>query len=121
MKLPENTTYAIWLRAASVSGGKDWVCVLTDKEVISLWGKTGEVNQIKTLHFSPSRAFLDEKVEKKKKGTSKYQLVGEWMPSTGWSHQKAPDTSPQPKPHAPTGKLTKCIREWKEKSNQEWF
>ena len=66
MFVPGNTQYGIWLRAPSSSGGKDWLGFLTDREVISQWGKTGQVNQSKTISDRPSRIDLDKKIEEKK-------------------------------------------------------
>ena len=97
MFVPGNTQYGIWLRAPSSSGGKDWLGFLTDREVISQWGKTGQVNQNKVIGPAPSRVFLDQKIEEKKaKG---YRLVWEWFPGSGWSHLKR---SPPVTPPAPT-------------------
>ena len=97
MFVPGNAHYGIWMRAPSSSGGKDWLGFLTDREVISQWGKTGQVNQNKVIGPAPSRVFLDQKIEEKKaKG---YRLVGEWFPGSGWSHLKR---SPPVTPPAPT-------------------
>ena len=44
--LHPDATYAIHLRAASRSGGKDWVGSLTSQgEIHTYWGKTGHINQ----------------------------------------------------------------------------
>lgn len=44
--LQPNTTYAVHLRAASSSGGKDWVGSVTAQgEIHTYWGKTGQINQ----------------------------------------------------------------------------
>jgi len=126
MNIPGNTQYGIWLRAPSVSGGKDWLGFLTDREVISQWGKTGQVNQSKTIGPAPSRTFLDQKVEeKKRKG---YRLIGEWFPGSGWSHQRQPPPPPPPEP--PRSRTTTstppvsraAMKEWlSDPNSDQWF
>jgi hypothetical protein len=125
MNIPGNTQYGIWLRAPSVSGGKDWLGFLTDREVISQWGKTGQVNQSKTIGPAPSRTFLDQKIEEKKgKG---YRLIGEWFPGSGWSHQRQPLPAPPPEP--PRSRTTTTppvsstvMTEWlSDRNSDQWF
>ena len=126
MNVPGNTQYGIWLRAPSVSGGKDWLGFLTDREVISQWGKTGQVNQSKTIGPAPSRTFLDQKIEEKKgKG---YRLIGEWFPGSGWSHQRQPPPAPPPEP--PRSRTTTStppvsstvMTEWlSDRNSDQWF
>ena len=126
MNIPGNTQYGIWLRAPSVSGGKDWLGFLTDREVISQWGKTGQVNQSKTIGPAPSRTFLDQKIEEKKgKG---YRLIGEWFPGTGWSHQRQAPPAPPPEP--PRSRTTTTtppvsstvMTEWlSDPNSDQWF
>ena len=127
MFVPGNTQYGIWLRAPSSSGGKDWLGFLTDREVISQWGKTGQVNQSKTIGPAPSRIFLDQKIEEKKgKG---YRLVGEWFPGSGWSHQRQtpPVTLPDPpqrnRPASSTPPLaSQVMSEWlSDQNSDQWF
>ena len=127
MFVPGNTQYGIWLRAPSSSGGKDWLGFLTDREVISQWGKTGQVNQSKTIGPAPSRIFLDQKIEEKKgKG---YRLVGEWFPGSGWSHQSQtpPATPPDPpqrnRPASSTPPLaSQVMSEWlSDQNSDQWF
>ena len=126
MNVPGNTQYGIWLRAPSVSGGKDWLGFLTDREVISQWGKTGQVNQSKTIGPAPSRTFLDQKIEEKKgKG---YRLIGEWFPGSGWSHQRQPPPAPPPEPPrsrttASTPPVSSTVMtEWlSDRNSDQWF
>ena len=125
MNIPGNTQYGIWLRAPSVSGGKDWLGFLTDRDVVSQWGKTGQVNQSKTIGPAPSRTFLDQKIEeKKRKG---YRLIGEWFPGSGWSHQRQPPPAPPPEP--PRSRTTTTppvsstvMTEWlSDRNSDQWF
>jgi len=127
MFVPGNTQYGIWMRAPSSSGGKDWLGFLTDREVISQWGKTGQVNQNKVIGPAPSRVFLDQKIEEKKaKG---YRLVGEWFPGSSWSHlqQSPPMTPPAPtersRPTNGTPPLSSNVMsEWLSDQNSDrWF
>jgi hypothetical protein len=127
MFVPGNTQYGIWMRAPSSSGGKDWLGFLTDREVISQWGKTGQVSQSKTISDRPSRIDLDQKIEEKKgKG---YRIVGEWFPGSGWSHQRQapPVTPPDPpqrsRPASSTPPLaSKVMSEWlSDQNSDQWF
>ena len=127
MFVPGTTQYGIWLRAPSSSGGKDWLGFLTDREVISQWGKTGQVNQSKTISDRPSRIDLDKKIEEKKgKG---YRLVGEWFPGSSWSHlrQTQPVTPPNPPPRNRPASSTpplssKVMSEWlSDLNSDQWF
>lgn len=127
MFVPGNTQYGIWLRAPSSSGGKDWLGFLTDREVISQWGKTGQVNQSKTISDRPSRIDLDKKIEEKKgKG---YRLVGEWLPGSSWSHQRQtqpvtpPNPPPRNRPASSTPPLSsKVMSEWlSDQNSDQWF
>ena len=126
MNIPGNTQYGIWLRAPSVSGGKDWLGFLTDRDVISQWGKTGQVNQSKTIGPAPSRTFLDQKIEEKKgKG---YRLIGEWFPGSGWSHQRQPSPARPPEPprtRTPTTTppvSSTVMTEWlSDRNSDQWF
>ena len=127
MLVPGNTQYGIWMRSPSSSGGKDWLGFLTDRDVISQWGKIGQVNQSKVIGPAPSRIFLDQKIEEKRgKG---YRVVGEWFPGSGWSHQRqAPPPSP-PEPPQRSGPTSGTpplnpndMREWLSGQNrEEWF
>jgi len=127
MFVPGNTQYGIWMRAPSSSGGKDWLGFLTDREVISQWGKSGQVNQSKTISDRPSRIDLDRKIEEKKgKG---YRLVGEWFPDSGWSHQRQtapvtpPDSPRNTRPASSTPPLaSQVMKEWlTDQNSEQWF
>ena len=126
MFVPGNTQYGVWMRSPSSSGGKDWLGFLTDREVISQWGKTGQVNQSKVIGPSPSRIFLDRKIEEKMgKG---YRVVGEWLPATGWSHQQSNPTATPAEPPLKIGRpLTppldaSVMKEWlMGRNSEDWF
>jgi hypothetical protein len=76
------------MRAPSSSGGKDWLGFLTDKQVISQWGKTGAAHQSTVLSDRPSRTDLQLKIDEKlRKG---YRLIGEYRAGQGWSHLQQP-------------------------------
>lgn len=81
--LPANTVYAIHLRAASSSGGKDWVGAVTSNcEIHSFWGKTGYINQ----HSSKGGDNLDlhKIVNQKIHGKDRYQRVDDFTQQNGW-------------------------------------
>ena len=126
MFVPGNTQYGVWMRCPSSSGGKDWLGFLTDREVISQWGKTGQVNQSKVIGPAPSRIFLDRKIEEKKgKG---YRVVGEWFPATGWSNQQqTPLVTPADPPLKTERPLpppldASVMKEWLlGRNSEDWF
>ena len=127
MFVPGNTQYGVWMRCPSSSGGKDWLGFLTDREVISQWGKTGQVNQCKTIGPAPSRVFLEQKIEEKR-GRG-YRMVGEWFPGSGWSHQRQASPVPPPDPprnNRPTSSTpplcSNVMKEWlTEQNSDQWF
>ena len=122
MPIPSNTTYGIWMRAPSSSGGKDWLGFVTDTGVVSQWGKTGMVLQSKAISDRPSVLDLDRKVrEKRSKG---YQVLGEYRPGRGWSHLPKTNTKPKitapPPPPAPPVRAK--VASWLSTSDgREWF
>lgn len=122
LPIPNNTTYGIWMRAPSSSGGKDWLGFVTDTDVVSQWGKTGMVLQSKAISDRPSVLDLDRKVrEKRAKG---YQVLGEYHPGRGWSHLPSPNVKPKttapPPPPAPLAKAK--VTSWLSTSDgREWF
>ena len=123
MYIPGTARYGIWLRANSSSGGKDWLGFLTDNDVVSQWGKTGQVNQNKSISPAPSRNFLNQKIqEKKNKG---YRLVGEWFPETGWSHQQQTAQAPtsMQAPTNVTNSVTGSVmKAWlSNQDSEQWF
>lgn len=96
--LQPNTTYAVHLRASSVSGGKDWVgSVTANNEVHTYWGRTNQIAQhaAKPGDLSVLRKIISQKMQ----GKDKYSAVDEYDPQQGWlSQRKQP---PIPKPNAP--------------------
>lgn len=97
--LPINTVYAIHMRAASSSGGKDWVGAVTSNcEIHTYWGKTGCINQ----HGSKdgNNVDLQKIVNQKIHGKDRYQRVDEFTQKNGWSSQYRPTASNQPPPSA---------------------
>ena len=111
--LQANTTYAVHLRAASTSGGKDWVgSVTANGEMHTYWGRTGQVHQ----HAAKpgDRTALLKLVSQKQTGKDKYYVVDQYDSQQGWSsltkqnvtpslpqqkkEQKPQQTEPIPKP-----------------------
>jgi hypothetical protein len=119
LPIPVHTQYGIWLRAPSSSGGKDWIGFLTDRAVISHWGKTGAVIQSRTLFNQPSSADLQRKIDAKRdKG---YFVIGVYRADTGWSHlQPSLPAAPSP-PSQPVSK-TRLMQSWLETADDNpWF
>lgn len=93
--LPQNTTYAVHLRAASSSGGKDWVGSITDSnEIHTYWGRTCHINQ----HSAKPGDFmaLQKIISQKMNGKDKYIQFDEYHRQQGWQSQRK--HSPQPVP-----------------------
>ena len=95
--LRPNTTYAVHLRAASASGGKDWVGSVTGSgEIHTYWGKTGQINQ----HAAKPGGLpeLHKIVNQKQNGKDQYTQVDLYTPQQGWLSQRPPTVKPQPVP-----------------------
>lgn len=127
LPIPRNSSYGIWLRSPSSSGGKDWRGFVTDRAVISQWGKTNFLTQEKAISDRSSRFDLDKKVrEKLDKG---YQVIGEYDPSSGWSHESSPRSSrvassspnPSPRQRQPLRPQSHEVSTWLSDANEEWF
>ena len=102
--LPVNTIYAIHLRAASSSGGKDWVGVVTaQREIHTYWGRTGQI--IQHAAKPGDITALNKIINQKQHGKDQYSLVDEYDPQQGWQSQRkqtpAPSQPKVPKPVAP--------------------
>jgi hypothetical protein len=124
LPVPDNVSYGIWMRSPSVSGGKDWLGFVTDREVVSQWGKTGMVQQAKSISDQPSVLDLDRKVrEKRAKG---YQVLGEYHLGKGWSHLPPP-RKPAPKARSaamapmPPSAVDKVASWLSTADSREWF
>jgi hypothetical protein len=127
LPVPRNSTYGVWLRSPSSSGGKDWRGFVTDLAVISQWGKTNFLTQEKAISDRSSRLDLDKKVrEKLDKG---YRVIGEYDPSSGWSHESPPRSSlvasstpkPTPRQRPPLRPQSHEVASWLSDANEEWF
>jgi hypothetical protein len=79
--LHPETRYAVHLRSASVSGGKDWVGSLTTfYEIRTYWGKTGAVNHQKTRSGTLNN--LDHLIAQK--NANGYREIDRYHLETGW-------------------------------------
>ena len=107
VNLQPNTTYAVHLRAASSSGGKDWVgSVTANGEIHTFWGRTNQVHQ----HAAKpgNRTALLKLVSQKQTGKDKYYVVDHYDSQLGWSSlskdvspvnpQQPEQQKPQPEP-----------------------
>jgi hypothetical protein len=121
--LQPNTTYAVHLRAASSSGGKDWIgSVTTNGQLHSYWGRTNQIHQ----HAAKpgDRTSLLKLVSQKQYGKDKYYVVDQYDSQQGWSsltkqtviqshpQQKSEQQPQQPKPAA------EPIVDWVEAPNE---
>ena len=86
--VPAGAKFGVWLRSNSSSGGKDWAIFITDAEVLSQWGKTGQINLQKVLSTRPDLSVYNKKIgEKMAKG---YWEIATWNPSSNrWDARNA--------------------------------
>lgn len=116
--LPPNTTYAIHLRAASASGGKDWVGSVTSQgEIHSYWGKTGQIIQHAAKRGDITA--LNKIITQKQHGKDNYSQVDEYDPKQGWQSQRKQTLEPpQQKPPQPKAQPVRApIVDWVEAPN----
>ena len=93
--LQPNTTYAVHLRAASTSGGKDWVgSVTTNGEMHTFWGRTNQINQHAAKPGDMN--VLLRLINQKQGGKDKYTMVDEYTQQDGWKSQKGQTTAQSP-------------------------
>ena len=93
-----DTTYAIHLRAASSSGGKEWVGSTTSQgEIHTYWGKSGRIKQHAGKRGDITE--LNKIINQKMRGKDNYQIVDEYTPQQGWQSQRK--EAPPPEPKAP--------------------
>jgi len=131
MQAPHNALYGIWLRSASVSGGKDWLIFQVPNGVMTMWGKTGFVNQMSPV--KPGKDIYHIAQGKRNKG---YEEVATWSQAHGWSHgaqqhsgaqAQATPPVPAPKPTKPrrssSQKAIAAVQKWTEEAppEAEWF
>jgi len=113
--LQANTTYAVHLRAASSSGGKDWVgSVTANGEIHSYWGRTGQIHQ----HAAKpgDRNALLKLVTQKQTGKDRYYVVDQYDSQQGWSSLTKQNVPP---PHQQNSKpeqkpATEPVVDWVE-------
>jgi len=90
--LQPNTTYAVHLRAASSTGGKDWVGSITaNGEIHTYWGRTNQVHQHAAKPGNTTA--LLKLVSQKQTGKDKYYVVDQYDSQLGWS-SLSKDVSP---------------------------
>ena len=106
--LQPDTTYAVHLRAASTSGGKDWVGSVTAQgEIHTYWGRTGHISQHAARPGDIS--ILHRIVNQKQNGKDRYQLVELFTRQHGWQSQRAEHPDP-PEPTAEPPDMTPVIK-----------
>lgn len=112
--LQPNTTYAVHLRAASSSGGKDWVGSVTAQgEIHTYWGKTGQI--IQHAGKPGDGPALNKIISQKMHGKDKYTQVDEFHLQQGWQSQRQQTPAPsQPKAPKP---VAAPIVDWVEAPN----
>jgi len=85
--LQHDTIYAVHLRAASSSGGKDWVGSVTALgEIHTYWGKTGHIKQHAGKRGDTYT--LNKIILQKMQGKDKYNQIDEYSQQQGWQSQR---------------------------------
>ena len=93
--LKPETIFAVHLRAASVSGGKDWVgSVTANGEIHTYWGRTGQITQ--QAGKPGDTAALNRIIDQKKTGKDKYQEIDRFTQQNGWESQRTQSTPVPP-------------------------
>jgi len=106
--LQSNTTSAVHLRAASVSGGKDWVGSVTSQgEIHTYWGRTGHIVQHAVKKGDVND--LNRIITKKTTGKDKYVVVDTYTPKLGW---QGPRTQTAPAKPSPAVSPAAAIVDW---------
>lgn len=94
-KLQPNTTFAVHLRAATVTGSKDWIGSVTAQgEIHTYWGKTGHINQ--HAGKKGDATALNKIISEKVNGPNQYRQVDEYHPRQGWESLKNQTPGPPP-------------------------
>ncbi len=104
--LKPETIFAVHLRAASVSGGKDWVgSVTANGEIHTYWGRTGQITQ--QAGKPGDTAALNRIIDQKKTGKDKYQEIDRFTQQHGWESQRTQSTPAPPvqRPQAAVAKV----------------
>ena len=122
LTIPQTTIYGIWMRHDNHDGSsKDWAGFLTDRHVISLWGRTDRTKQGTVLSDRPSRVDLQRKIDEKlRKG---YEILRETHGSaTGWVAPGSAPPPPRPAPPATTrNQTTAALSNWTKECERIWF
>ena len=116
--LQPNTTYAVHLRAPSVSGGKEWVgSVTATGEIHTYWGRTNQINQ----HAAKpgDLTVLNKIIDQKQNGKDRYARIDMYTQKDGWTSQRkqqktaapAQNKSPVP-PVKALVTVADCAAEW---------
>ena len=108
--LQPNTTYAVHLRAVSVSGGKEWVgSVTATGEIHTYWGKTDQINQ----HAAKpgDLTALNKIIDQKQNGKDRYIQVDTYTQKDGWTSQRK-QSAPPPESKPRPGKSPMPVAEW---------
>lgn len=105
---PKDVIHAYHLRARSVSGTKDWVCLISShpfhsKHLWVIFGKTADVmsggGQGRALTNSvATEEALKNEVRKKVNSKDKYEIVDEFEAHCGWHSQPSSRSAVPPQP-----------------------
>ena len=116
--LRPNTTYAVHLRAASLSGGKEWVgSVTATGEIHTYWGRTNQINQ----HAAKpgDLTALNKIIDQKQNGKDRYSQMDMYTQKDGWTSQRKQKTAAPParnKPPVPSVQAPVPVAEWSEEA-----
>jgi len=116
VRVPAYTVKAVWMRAPSPSGGKEWVGIACPCEFIAHWGKIGIVVQKNVVQDHQPLGLLARKLaEKTRKG---YKVIAVYKSA---SPSPTPTTTPPPKRReSPLAKVVRALQE-EVSAEEEWF
>ncbi len=117
IRLPASTIKAVWMRANTPSGGKDWIGVVCPNEFVTHWGRIKNISQCKVVSTASPFNLLEKKQKEK-------LAKGYWM--VKFYHQSTPSSAspPPPPPPPPNPKmLGEVIRQMQDEvpEEEEWF
>jgi len=117
--IPANAEEAVWMRSDSVSGGKDWIGIATNREFITHWGKTGHVNQSRVK----DRGYIGSALSNLMAAVEGKSRKGYWVIARMTHDAPAPSRNDPPPPKK-LSTIAKTITAWQQEAlatEGEWF
>ena len=121
VNIPANAKEVVWMRSDSVSGGKDWIGIATDREFITHWGKTGHVNQSRVKE---KNGFLGSALSNLMAAEAGKSRKGYWVVARMTHDAPAPSLNDLPPPPSKPSAIAKAVEAWQKEAfatEGEWF